>query len=410
MEFLTECYYELNAQAAAGIDHETYQTYGENLQANIEDLVERLKSKQYKATDIRRVWIAKPDGGQRPLGILVLEDKIVQKGVTKILSTIYEQDFLDCSYGFRPQRNAHDALRAVELSIIQGEVNYILDVDIRGYFDNIDKGWLLRMLKERIADRTILRLIGKWLRVGILEEGKRIQNEFGVPQGATLSPLLSNIYLHYVLDLWISKKVSREVTGQIYLIRYADDYLIGCTHPEDAEKVWDQLQVRLQKFGLELAAEKSQRIEFGKKAYWKSLREGRKLKTFNFLGFTHYMSQSKKGRVKLCRKTIGKRMRRTLVALNNKLKTLRNALPFDELYKHLCRILQGYYNYYGFAGNAATLDTFNYAIRRLWFKWLNRRSQRKSFNWQQFLDHLRHYPLPEPRIYKGYAWIYSTTR
>jgi group II intron reverse transcriptase/maturase len=400
----------LNAQAAAGIDQETYQTYGENLSANIEELVERLKSKRYQASDIRRVWIAKPDGGHRPLGILVLEDKIVQKGVAKILSAIYEQDFLDGSYGFRPQRNAHDALKAVELSMIKGKVNYILDVDIRGYFDNIDKEWLMRMLQERIADRSVLRLIGKWLRVGILEEGKRIQNEFGVPQGATISPLLSNIYLHYVLDLWISRKVSRLSLGQIYLIRFADDFLIGCTHQEDAEKVWDLLQIRLQKFGLELATEKSQRIEFGKKAYWKSLREKGKLSTFNFLGFTHYMSQSRKGRVKLCRKTIGKRMRRTLETLNNKLKNLRNLLPFEDLHIHLSRILQGYYNYYGFAGNAATLDKFHYAVRRLWFKWLNRRSQRKSFTWKQFLEPLRQYPLPEPRIYKGYAWIYSTTR
>lgn len=407
-EFLKESYRELNRYAAVGIDRVSYETYGRDLDNNIADLVERLKSKKYRAQDIRRVRIPKPEGGQRPLGILVQEDKIVQRGVAKILSAIYEQDFLDVSYGFRENRSGHEALRVLELIIMKGGINYLLDVDIKGYFDNIDHKWLMRMLKERIADRTILRLIGKWLRVGVLEEGKRTRNEVGVPQGGVISPLLSNIYLHYVLDLWITKKAAKEIEGRVFLIRYADDFIIGCTNREDAEKVREMLSCRLKKFGLELSQEKSRLIEFGRRAYQRKKGRGRKISTFDFLGFTHYMTRSRRGGIRLGRKTIGKRMRRKLIELNNRLRKLRNAHPFRELYKHLCRILKGYYNYYGFAGNYATLNKFAYAIERMWFKWLNRRSQRKSFNWEEFREVLNRHPLPKPRILKTYRWIYST--
>ena len=408
-ECLKESYRELNRHAASGIDRISYVEYGKHLDENIADLVERLKSKRYRAVDIRRVWIPKPEGGRRPLGILVLEDKIVQKGVAKILSAIYEQDFLDVSYGFRENRNGHDALRAIELSIMKGGVNYLLDVDIRGYFDSIDHKWLMRMLKERIVDRTILRLIGKWLKVGVLEEGRRTRNELGVPQGAVISPILSNIYLHYVLDLWISKKASKGLTGRIFLIRYADDFVIGCTSRQDAEKVWEMLPARLREFGLKLSQEKSRLIEFGKDAYERSKLTGSMLGTFDFLGFTHYLTRSRRGGVRLGRKTIGGRMRRTLVELNDRLRKLRNVLAFRKLHKQLYRILKGYYNYYGFAGNYATLNRFAYAVEKMWFKWVNRRSQRKSFNWEEFQDVLNRYPLPKPRILKGYSWIYSAT-
>lgn len=408
-ECLKESYRELNRYATSGIDRVSYAEYGRNLDENIAELVERLKSKRYRAVDIRRVWIPKPEGGQRPLGILVLEDKIVQRGVVKILSAIYEQDFLDVSYGFRENHNGHDALRAIELSIMKGGVNYLLDVDIRGYFDSVDHKWLMRMLGERLVDRTILRLIGKWLKAGVLEEGRRVRNELGVPQGGVISPLLSNIYLHYVLDLWISKKASKGLTGRMYLIRYADDFVIGCTDRQDAEKVWEMLRARLRQFGLELSQEKSRVTEFGKDAYRRSKLTGGKLSTFDFLGFTHYMTRGRRGGVRLGRKTIGRRMRRTLVELNDRLRRLRNVFPFRKLHKQLCRILRGYYNYYGFAGNYATLNRFAYAVEKMWFKWLNRRSQRKSFNWEEFQGVLKRYPLPKPRILKGYSWIYSAT-
>src|SRR4030066_948768 len=238
-EFLKDCYRELSHQAAAGIDRVSYATYGEDLEGNITDLVKRLREKRYGANDIRRVWIPKPDGRQRPLGIPVLEDKIVQRGVAKILSAIYEQDFLEVSYGFREGLSGHDALKALELSIMRDGVNYLIDVDIRGYFDQVDHKWLMRMLKERIVDRTILRLIGKALTGGGMEEGKRIRNREGVPQGGVISPLLANIYLHYALDLWIMRNVRRELAGRIYLIRYADDFVIGCTDREDAQKGWE---------------------------------------------------------------------------------------------------------------------------------------------------------------------------
>ena len=408
-ECLKESYRELNPYAVTGVDRVSYGEYGKRLDENIANLVERLKAKRYRAVDIRGVRIPKPEGGRRPLGILVLEDKIAQRGVTKILSPIYEQYFLDVSYGFRENRNAHKALRAIELVIMKGGVNYLIDVDIKGYFDTIDHNWLMRMLKERIVDRTILHLIGKWLKVGVLEEGRRTRNEIGVPQGGVISPLLANIYLHYVLDLWISKKVAKELNGRVFLIRYADDFVIGCTNREDAEKLWEMLPARLRQFGLELSQDKSRLIEFGKRAYQRNKEKGAKTSTFDFLGFTHYMTRSRRGGVRLGRKTIGKRMRRRLMALNDRLRKLRNAFPFRKLYKHLYRILKGYYNYYGFAGNYATLNKFAYAIERMWFKWLNRRSQRKSFNWEEFEVLLTRFPLPKPRILKSYHWIYSAT-
>ena len=406
-EFLKGCYCELNHQAAAGIDQVSYASYGENLDRNIADLVKRMRENRYRANDIRRVWIPKPDGKQRPLGIPVLEDRIVQRGVAKILNAIYEQDFLNVSYGFREGKSGHDALKALELSIMKGGVNYLIDVDIKGYFGHVDHKWLMLMLKERIVDRTILRLIGKWLRAGVLEEGEKTRNGVGVPQGGVISPLLANIYLHYVLDLWIMRKVRKELAGRIYLIRYADDFVIGCTDREDAQKVWEMLTDRLKKFGLELSPEKSRLMEFGRRAYLEEKKDGNRLGTFDFLGFTHYMTRSRRGGVRLGRKTIGKQYRRSLIALNDKLRKLRNLLTFRELYRHLCQILNGYYNYYGFAGNAATLNKFAYAVKRMWFKWLNRRSQRKSFNWEEFQGLLKRFSLPRPRIVKGYSWIYD---
>jgi group II intron reverse transcriptase/maturase len=408
-EFLKDCYCGLNHQAAAGIDQVSYECYGEELDRNIADLVRRLREKRYRANDIRRVWIPKPDGRERPLGIPVLEDKIVQRGVAKILSAIYEQDFLEVSYGFREGLSGHDALRALELSIMRDGVNYLIDVDVKGYFDHVDHKWLIRMIRERIVDRTILRLIGKWLRAGVLEEGKRVRNEVGVPQGGVISPLLANIYLHYVLDLWITRKVRKELAGRIYLIRYGDDFVIGCTDGGDAQKVWGILPGRLKQFGLELSSEKSRLIEFGHKAYLESQGNGARLDTFDFLGFTHYLTRSRRGGVRLGRKTIGKRYRRTLVALNDKLRKLRNLLPFRELHRYLCRVLKGYYNYYGFAGNMATLNKFAYAVERIWYKWINRRSQRKSFNWEEFQGLRKRFPLPKPRIVKSYRWIYAAS-
>jgi RNA-directed DNA polymerase len=406
-ECLIQSYRELNSKAAMGIDQVSYEEYGKDLEANVEDLFKRLKSGKYQAANIHRVWIPKPDGGQRPLGILALEDKIVQRGVARILNAIYEQDFLDSSYGFREKRSGHDALKAIELSIMGGGVNYLLDVDIKGYYDHIDHRMLMSMLRVRIVDRTILRLIGKWLKVGVLEGGKETCNELGVPQGAVISPILANIYLHYVLDLWIVKEVARQLMGKIYLIRYCDDFVIGCKNSQDARKVWDMLQIRLKKFGLELSQDKSRLMEFGQIAYMRSKRMGKKPATFDFLGFTHYMTRARKGGLRLGRKTIGKRMRRTLVALNDKLRRLRNKLPFRELYKHLCQILKGYYNYFGFAGNTATLNKFRYAVERLWYKWLNRRSQKKSYDWSGFAVLLKQFPLPKPIILKGYRWIYD---
>jgi len=406
-DYLKESYRELNHQAAAGIDQVSYASYGEKLDQNIGDLVNRLKEKRYRAYDVRRVWIPKPDGRVRPLGILVLEDKIVQRGVAKIISAIYEQDFLDVSYGFREGLNGHDALKALELSIMRSGINYLVDVDIKGYFDHVDHKWLIRMIRERIVDRTILRLIGKWLRAGVLEEGKRVRNEAGVPQGGVISPLLANIYLHYVLDLWITRKVRKELAGRIYLIRYGDDFVIGFTERGDAQKVWEILPDRLKQFGLELSPEKSRLIEFGKRAYLERKGKGERLETFDFLGFTHYMTRNRRGGVKLGRKTIGKRYRRTLVALNDKLRSLRNFLPFRKLYRYLCQVLKGYYNYYGFAGNMATLNKFAYSVERMWYKWINRRSQRKSFNWEEFHGLLKRFPLPRPRIVKSYRWIYA---
>jgi hypothetical protein len=228
-----------------------------------------------------------------------------------------------------------------------------------------------------------------------------------VPQGGVISPLLANIYLHYVLDLWIERRVRRELAGRIYLIRYADDFVIGCTDREDAQKVWEILPGRLKQFGLEISLEKSRLIEFGRERYLERQRKGERLDTLDFLGFTHYLTRSRRGGVRLGRKTIGKRYRRTLVALNDRLRKLRNLLTFRQLHRSLCQVLKGYYNYYGFAGNAATLNRFAYAVERMWYKWINRRSQRKSFNWDEFQELLTRFPLPRPRIVKSYRWIYA---
>jgi RNA-directed DNA polymerase len=267
----------------------------------------------------------------------------------------------------------------------------------------------MRMLKERIVDRTILPLIGKWLTVMVLKEGIRTRNERGVPKGGVISPLLANIYLHYVLDLWISKKVAKEVNDRIFMIRYADDVAIGTTTKEDAEKVWEMVPTRLSQFGLVLSQAKIRLIEFCRRAYQRSKERRTKTSTFDFLGFTHHMTRSRRGGVRLGRKTIAKRMRRRLIELNNRLRKLRNVLPFQKLYRHLCRVLQGYDKYYGFAGNYATLNKFAYAIRRMWFKWFSRRSQRKSCNWEKCEVLLARFPLPKSRILKGYPWIFSAT-
>ena len=263
------------------------------------------------------------------------------------------------------------------------------------------------MLRERIVDRTILRLIGKWLKVGVLEEAQRTRNELGVPQGGVISPVLANVYLHYVLDLWITKKVAKQLNGKVYLNRYADDFVIGCTQRTDAQMIWEQLPVRLHQFGLEISQEKSRLIEFGRRAYLRNKANGAKTETFDFLGFTHYMTRSRKGGVRLGRRTIGKRKRRELIEINNELRKLRNRMPFRKLYRHLSLKLNGYYNYFGFAGNFATLHKFAYAVERMWFKWLNRRSQKKSFNWEQFQEVFHRNLLPKPQIRRNCRWNYA---
>lgn len=407
-QFLTTCFYELNRNAAAGIDKQDWIDYEKDLSINIEMLVERMKAKQYRAQDIRRVWIPKPDGGERPLGILTIEDKIVQRGTANILNAIYEQDFLDSSYGFREGRSCHEALKAVELMVMKDGVNYLLDVDIKGYFDNINHEWLMKMIEERVVDTTIKNLIGKWLKVGVLEEGKRTEMEEGTPQGGVISPLLANIYLHYTLDLWLEKHIAPRMKGKVKLVRYADDFVIGCSNEEDAKAIWKLLPERLAKFGLMMSKEKSRMIEFGKKAFYEVKRgNGKEQGTFDFLGFTHYMKYSRKGKACVGRKTIGKRMRRKLKEINTQLKEWRNKMKFSIICKKLRRVLSGYYNYYGFAGNTRAITKFHFIVVKLWFKWLNRRSQKRSFTWEEFNKMLERYPLVKPKIVKTYAWIYS---
>jgi RNA-directed DNA polymerase len=405
-ESLKESFYMLKKNKAPGVDGVTFEEYEQYLNTNIQKLVKRMKAGKYYPQPVRRSYIPKGKDEERPLGIPALEDKIVQKGVTRILNAIFEPNFLDGSYGFRPGRSCHQALKQLDNTIMTKPVNYLIDADIRSFFDNVDHNWMMRMLEEKIADKNFLRIIKKFLKAGVMEAGGLSATDEGAPQGGLCSPILSNIYLHYVLDLWIEKVVKRDMQGYVELIRYCDDFVIVVQYKEEAEKIVELLKERLNKFGLDLSKEKTRLIEFGKYARVNAEKTGKKPDTFDFLGFTHYCDRTRKGYFKVGRKTRRKKLNETLKKMNIWLKSVRNLLKLKEWWKVLITKVRGHYEYYGISGNYSSLLAFYRQIVKLSFKWVNRRSQKKSMNGSQYREYLEQFPLPKPKI-KHNIYIFS---
>ena len=395
---LRAAYFALRPKAAPGVDGVTWHEYGQDLEGNLEDLHARVHRGSYRAKPSRRVFIPKPDGRQRPLGVAALEDKILQRAVVEVLNAIYEQDFVGFSYGFRPGRKPHDALDALAFGINRKRVNWVLDADFRDYFSSLDHRWLERFLEHRIADRRVLRLIQKWLAAGVIEEGTWTAFEDGVPQGASASPLLANVYLHYVFDLWAHQWRTRHAHGDVVIVRFADDFVVGFEHRDDAERFSADLRERLAQFSLELNAEKTRLIEFGRLAA--ANREARGLgkpDTFRFLGFTHICGKTRKtGRFKLKRITDSKRVRAKLRA--NRLEMRRRMhQPIPEQGHWLASVLRGHYQYYAVPDNIEALRAFRERLTRHWLRSLRRRSQRSRLSWER-MGRLADRWLPQPRI------------
>jgi RNA-directed DNA polymerase len=404
--FLKGCYEEIKRKKAAGgrpkapgVDGVLIEEYGENLEANLKDLVSRMKAKAYWPQPVRRAYIPKLDGGKRPLGILTAEDKIVQLGLAKILSAIFEADFQEASYGFRPKRNARQAMARVDQAIMRHRVSYVVDMDIEKFFDSMSQNWLIQCLEVRITDPSLLRLVVRFLKSGVMEEGEWMETELGAPQGGNLSPVLSNIFLHYVLDLWIEKKIKPTLKGYADYCRFADDFIVCFEREDEAKAFSEELKARLTKFGLKISEKKSRVIAFGRSVWEKAKREGGHIGTFDFLGITHYCGKTQKGLFTLGRKTSSKKLRAKLTAMNLWLKSVRNAVPLKEWWPVLQAKLRGHYNYYGVSGNMRSLKAFHWMTQKWAFKWVNRRSQKRSYNWEQFLRYLQWNPLPQPRIY-----------
>jgi group II intron reverse transcriptase/maturase len=397
VDLLRWAYHALKREAAPGVDGVRWRDYGQDLEARLEDLHARVHRGAYRALPSRRQYIPKPDGRQRPLGIAALEDKIVQRAVVEVLNAIYEEDFLGFSYGFRPGRGQHDALDALAVAIERRKVNWIVDADIARFFDTIDHAWLIAFVEYRVADRRIVRLIRKWLKAGVMEEGKVRPGEVGTPQGAVISPLLANIFLHYALDLWAHRWRRREARGDVILVRYADDFVVGFEHKAAAERFLADLRERLAKFGLSLHADKTRLIEFGRFAAVNRARCGLgKPETFNFLGFTHICGGSRRGGFQLKRKSRRDRVRAKLRALKEELRRRRHE-PIPEQGAWLKQVVTGWLNYHAVPTNFAALQAFRYHVIDLWRRTLRRRSQRDRTTWE-WLAPLADEWLPKPRI------------
>jgi group II intron reverse transcriptase/maturase len=401
VEHLKAAYYALRRGAAAGVDGETWEHYGEALEANLADLSERLKRGAYRARPVRRVYIPKADGRQRPLGIPTLEDKVVQRATVEVLNAIYETDFLGFSYGFRPGRNPHHALDALYAGLLTRKVNWVLDADIRGFFEAIDHGWLVKFVEHRIADRRVVRLIQKWLNAGVLEDGTRTRREEGTPQGGSISPLLANVYLHYVFDLWAQRWRKRHAHGDVIVVRYADDFIVGFQHRADAERFRAELRERIAKFRLELHPEKTRLLEFGPFAVENRRRAGEgKPETFDFLGFTHICGKKRNGRFTVVRQTIRKRLQAKLGEVKAELRR-RLHVPIPAVGRWLRSVVEGHLRYYGVPMNGRALFTFCFQVGRLWCRTLRRRSQTARLTWERMRRLIRRW-LPAPRICHPY--------
>ena len=402
IDLLRESFYALKRNAAPGVDEVTWCEYQADLETQLPDLHRRVHAGTYRARPSKRTYIPKSDGRQRPLGIASLEDKIVQQAVVTVLNQIYEVDFLGFSYGFRPNRSQHDALDALWVALMEKQVNWVLDADIQGFFDAIDHGWMEKFLQHRIADRRILRLIRKWLRAGVSEDGQWSRTEVGTPQGAVASPLLANVFLHYALDLWVQQWRQRHAAGNVIIVRYADDFVLGFQHRRNAEQFLSDLQERMQKFGLALHPEKTRLIEFGRFAAANRQRRGQgKPETFDFLGFTHYCGRTLRGdRFIVWRTTIKKRLRSKLSEVKLTLMRQRHQ-PLPRIGSWLKSVMRGFFNYHAVPGNRAALKSFRREVARGWLHALRRRSQRHRMDWRRFSRIVKRW-LPAPRILHPY--------
>lgn len=399
---LLQAYQHLNKQSARGIDDVSWSDYGKQLSKRLKDLHHRIHTLKYKPQPVKRISLPKANGDRRPIGITAVEDKIVQQAVVWVLEGIYEADFLGFSYGFRPRRNQHMALDAVYVAITQKKVSWVLDADISRFFDTIDHQWMMNMLAHRVADKRLLALIERTLKAGVIDEGRLTKTEVGTPQGAVISPLLANIYLHYVLDLWSHQWRKRHARGECYIVRYADDTVLCFQHWHDGERYQRELTNRLEKFGLTLNQSKTRLIEFGRfaKSNYEAKKQGRP-ETFDFLGFTHYCATRRgDGAFKLGRKTIAKKMKAKLLDIKQGLRHRINHDVYSQG-QWLKRVVQGYFNYYAIPGNGTVLDGFKTAVSKLWLKSLRRRSQKSKINWKRLTRLIRMF-IPRVRILHPY--------
>src|SRR5262252_6320218 len=401
VELLRLAFFELKRDAAPGVDGLTWQDYEADLDRKIEDLHARVQRGAYRALPSRRQYIPKADGQQRPIAVAALEDKIVQKAVCAVLNAIYEEDFLGFSYGFRPKRSQHDALDALIVGIHCTKVNYIFDADLRSFFNSVSQQWLIRFLKHRINDTRMLRLIQKWLKAGVLEDGVLTVSERGTGQGSVISPLLANVYLHYVFDLWAERWRHREAVGTVIIVRYADDLIIGCEHERDARRFWDAMRDRLREFSLSLHPEKTRLIEFGRFAADRRAQRGLgKPETFNFLGFTFICERNNRGQFLVKRITRRDRMRATLREIKEELRR-RMHQPIPEQGAWIEQVVRGFFAYHAVPTNGAALKAFYYYVERIWLRTLRRRSQKDRFSWQRMHRLAAHW-IPQPRILHPY--------
>ncbi len=397
VDLLRQAFLGLKRRAAPGVDGVTWRTYEAGLEGNLQSLHARVHRGSYRALPVRRRFIPKPDGKQRPLGIAALEDKIVQRAVVTVLNAIYEEDFLGFSYGFRPGRSPHDALDALSVAISDTPVNWVLDTDIRGFFDSLSQDWLIGFLEHRIGDERIIRLVRKWLKAGVLEEGVWSVSEMGTPQGAVASPLFANVYLHYVFDLWAQQWRRREATGNVIVIRYADDIVVGFEHEADARRFWDAMRTRFERFALELHGEKTRLLEFGRHAAARRRRRGiGKPETFAFLGFTFICGKTRRGAFQLQRKTQGKRMKAKLREIKVQLRRRMHA-SIPEQGRWLQAVVRGYFAYHAVPTNAKALGAFRHHVTNLWRRTLRRRSQKDATTWSR-MTRIADAWLPPPRI------------
>lgn len=402
IDALKAAYLKIKREAAPGVDEETWQSYRENLEDNLQDLSLKLKQGGYRAKPVKRAYIPKPNGKQRPLGITTLEDKIVQRATTQVLNAIYEADFLGFSYGFRPGRNQHKALAALQNGIVTRKVSWVLDADISDFYDSINHEWLVKFIEHRIADKRVVRLIQKWLNAGVLENGQVVYSKEGAPQGGSASPLLANVYLHYVYDLWIQQWRKKQALGEVITVRYADDTITGFQYESDAKRFLKDLKERFQKFGLELHPEKTRLIEFGRYAKERRRRRGLgKPETFTFLGFTHICSETRIGKFTVKRQTKRKKLHEKVKEVRTELRKRMHA-PIQEVGKWLATVLTGHYRYYGVTGNFRAIDEFRRRVGWTWRYVLTQRSQKSYVTWEQMKGIISRW-LPKARIYHSYS-------